>query len=217
MRNTHIAAVVLLAAVGMVGSGCFFTLDCTEDETCAPSAGQDGGVPTGCDPSKSTGPVADSCGVFVSVSGDDGNAGTKEKPVKTIGVALGKGATVYACAGAMPFSKAVTVSKAVTLFGGMDCATWGYDATNKTKLTAATDVVPLTLASTAGGSEVHDFAITAADAMTAAGSSIAIVDEGAGVVLEGVSVTAGAGARGGGGAPRGGRAPRGRTGWRRRR
>ena len=36
--------------------------------------------------------------------------------LKTIGAALGKGAAVYACAGAMPFSEAVTVSKAVTLY-----------------------------------------------------------------------------------------------------
>ena len=96
--------------------------------------------------------------------------------------------------------EAVTVDQTVTLFGALDCATWAYDAAKKTQLTAAADAVPLTLASTAGGSEVHDFAITAADASTAGGSSIAVIDDGASVVLDGVSVIAGAGAPGAPGA-----------------
>jgi hypothetical protein len=197
MRVSRIGVCVgLLPLAATLFGGCFnFSSDC-DYFLCPPGSGTDGGVQTGCDPSKSAGPVADSCGVFVSNSGDDGNAGTKEKPLKTITAALGKGTTVYACAGAMPFSEAVTVSKSVTLFGGMDCATWAYDATNKTQLTAAADAVPLTLASTAGGSEVHDFAITAADAMTAGGSSIAMIAEVASVELEAVSVTAGVGAKG---------------------
>jgi hypothetical protein len=199
VRGAVVIAWLATLSATSLGACVFHSADdCEVTHTCPPVT--DGGVPTGCDPSKSAGPVADSCGVFVSVSGDDGNAGTKEKPVKTIGAALGKGTAIYACAGAMPFSKAVTVSKAATLFGALDCTTWGYDATNKTQLTAAADAVPLTLGSAAGGSEVHDFAITAADAMTAGGSSIAIIDDGASLVLERVSVTAGAGAKGDAGA-----------------
>jgi hypothetical protein len=188
-----LGAVATLGALHAIGCVFHTPVNCENDLV---NCSGTGGPPPGCEPSMSSAPVADTCGVFVSTLGDDGNAGTKEKPLRTIGAALGKGTAIYACAGAMPFSEPVMVSKAVTLFGALDCATWGYDATNKTQLTAVADGVPLTLASTAGGSEVYDFAITAADAMTAGGSSIAVIDDGAGVVLEGVSVTAGAGAVG---------------------
>jgi hypothetical protein len=38
--------------------------------------------------------------VFVSPVGDDGNPGTKAKPLKTLKAAMAKGSTIYACAGA---------------------------------------------------------------------------------------------------------------------
>jgi hypothetical protein len=183
----------MVAATTLHGLGCVLStpVNCENDLVGCPV-----GTSPGCDPSTTTSAVSDTCGIFVSPSGDDGNQGTKEKPLKTLGAALGKGMAIYACAGATPFSEVVTVNKAVTLFGAMDCTSWAYDATNKTQLTAAADAVPLTLTSAASGSELHDFAITAADATTAGASSIAIVDDGASVLLKGVSVTAGAGAAG---------------------
>jgi hypothetical protein len=179
----------------MISGGCFFKLDCAEDETCAP-VGTDGGPPPGCIPSMATGAVADTCGVFVSPSGDDGNAGTKEKPLKTITVALGKGTTVYACAGAMPYPEALTVSTEVAIYGALDCSSWVYRAATKTQLASAADAVALTVMSTAGGTEVHDFIITAADASVPGGSSIAVLVDQASALFQNVDVNAGSGATG---------------------
>src|SRR5262245_47710159 len=58
----------------------------------------------GCDPSMSADAVADTCGVFVSPTGDDNNPGTKAEPLKSITAALAKGGAIYACAGSMPYS-----------------------------------------------------------------------------------------------------------------
>jgi hypothetical protein len=198
MRKAILAAMGLLAGLA-VGNGCFFKLDCTEDETCrgSSSAGTGAGTPIGCDPSQNKGPVANTCGVFVSPDGDNGNPGTKEKPVKTITAALAKGTTIYACAGAMPYSEAVVVDTTATLFGALDCTSWIYAATKKTALTATPDAVPLSLASTGSGAEVVDFAITAADAMLDGGSSIAVVVNGATASFTRTDITAGKGKDGG--------------------
>jgi hypothetical protein len=139
--------------------------------------------------------------VFVSPSGADGNAGTKKKPLKTIMAALAKGKTIYACAGATPFSEAVTVGKVATLYGALDCGSWVHDASKKTQLTAKADAVPLTLTSAASGAEIHGFAITAADAATPGGSSIAVLDDDADMTLDNVDLIAGLGAAGAAGAP----------------
>jgi hypothetical protein len=171
-------------------------VDCPPTGGSSSSGGTGGTTPDGCDPSKTSKPVADSCGVFVSPSGVDGNAGTKEKPLKTIKAALAKGSTVYACAGATPFSEAVTIEKAATLFGALDCASWAYDKSRKTQLTAMADAVPLTVPSAASGTALHDFAISAADAKTAGVSSIAVLDDHAEVTLERVDVAVGSGAAG---------------------
>jgi hypothetical protein len=162
-------------------SGCFhYEDDCLAAHDCPPS---DGGVPPDCDPRKTSSPIADACGVFVSPSGSDGNAGTKEKPLKSFKAALAKGTTIYACAGATAYSEAVTIGKQATIFGALDCAKgWVYDAGKKTRLTAATDSVPLTIASGSDGAEVSDFAITAATATKDGGSSIA-------ALVSGVTVT----------------------------
>jgi len=189
----------MLAVMLRVGSGCFST-ECREDETCLPStgsgmdAGTDSGPPAGCDPITSADPVADTCGVFVSPTGDDGNAGTKEKPLKTITAALTRSATIYACAGASPFTEAVKIDKAetVTLFGALDCENgWAYDPSKKTQLTAAPDAVPLTIANDRG--DVYDFAITSANAMQPGGSSIAVLASGAGATFSRCDLIAGDG------------------------
>lgn len=160
--------------------------------------GGDSGPPPSCIPSLNEKPVAGSCGVFVSSeSGDDTNGkGTPAAPYKTIGKALENGSTIYVCAGAVPYAEAVAVDKRVTLFGALDCGTWAYTAANKTQLTAAADAVPLMLTGSASGSTVEDFAITAVDAMTSGGSSIAVLDNGADLNLTRCDLTAGKGADG---------------------
>jgi hypothetical protein len=137
-----------------------------------------GGMPINCIPSESQDPVADSCGVFVSsslgVDGNEADRGTKEKPFKSITAALTKAQVtrVYACA--ENFSEPVTISAVVELYGALDCKkSWAYvGATTKTILKADADKVPLTLT---GDATVEDFAITAADAATDGGSSIAVI------------------------------------------
>jgi hypothetical protein len=148
-----------------------------------------------CVASKSKSPIADSCGIFVSSSlGNDMGNGTKAKPYKTIGAAIAKasGRRVYACAEL--FTEAVTISSAVELYGGFDCShNWTYDGANRTSLTAAADAIPMIVAS---GAAIHDFAIEAADATVAGGSSIAVLDNGADLSLENVDLRAGAGVAG---------------------
>ena len=158
----------------------------------------DSGPPSSCIPSENAGAVADTCGVFVSSSkgSDTTGKGTKEAPYQTLGKALGeaKGQPVYACGEA--FSEPVTLSASVELYGALDCAKgkrWAYDASTKTQLTAGADEVPLSLTTAASGSAVYDFAVTAANAMKAGGSSIAVLDEQADLTLERVDVGAGAG------------------------
>ena len=127
----------MLASVTAGGATCV-DLDTADDCAlnpilgCGPwgrvDAGADGGPPPGCVPSTSSTPVAASCGVFVSSeSGDDTNGkGTPAAPYKSIGEAIaGNASTVYACAGSTPYSEAITLSTAVTLFGALDCTTLG--------------------------------------------------------------------------------------------
>ena len=146
--------------------------------------GGTGGMPTNCVPSASQDPVAESCGVFVSSSlGVDDMAagrGTRAKPFKSISAALKKAdvTRVYACA--ETFTEAVTISTGIELYGGLDCKSWAYvGAAKKTTLTAAADLIPLTLGNAAGLANVEDFAITAAAAKAPGGSSIAVLANGA--------------------------------------
>jgi hypothetical protein len=206
---------VLVASVVAAGSGCWNRGDdcalnavpCgSTSSSGSPDAGHDGGdsgpAPS-CIPSENASPIADTCGVFVSSSkGSDATGkGTKEAPYQTLGKALLAAGTkpVYACGEA--FNEPLTLKAVVELFGALDCTkSWAYDAANKTKLTAGADMIPVTLTSSAGGSSIHDFAITAADALKPGGSSIAILDSQADLSLENVDVAAGAGAPGAAGA-----------------
>jgi hypothetical protein len=173
------------------------TLSCFQMGTGGQDGGTGGSTP-GCEPSKNNGPVADSCGVFVSSSkgSDTSGKGTKDVPYQSLGKALASagGKAVYACGES--FTESVTVSTKVTLYGALVCSqAWAYDPTQKTTLTAAADAVPLALASAAGGAAIHDFAIMAPDATKAGGSSIAVLAQ-ANVTLDKVDVTAGKGAPG---------------------
>jgi hypothetical protein len=118
--------------------------------------GSDGGTPVECVPSESTAIVADTCGVFVAVSGDDSNDGTKDSPVATLGKAVelagaGSSKRVYACA--ETFEEALVLDGGIEMYGGLDCAKgWAYaGATSKTTLTAEADAIPLVLKSLAFG------------------------------------------------------------------
>ena len=165
------------------------------------TGGHDSGPPPACIPSENTAAVADTCGLFVSSSkgSDTTGKGTQLSPYKTLKHALSEanGKPVYACGEA--FTEAVTISASVELYGALDCAnkTWTYDASTKTQLTAGADEVPLTLTSAASGSAVYDFAVTAVNATQPGGSSIAVLDDQAGLDLVRCDLSAGKGADGG--------------------
>jgi hypothetical protein len=190
----------LAVALATQPTACFFKEDLNDcswypSAHCFDGGSGDSGPAPACIPSMNSTPVDDSCGVFVSsTTGDDTNGqGTKGAPYKTLGKAVAKGSVVYACAGSTPYAEAVTLDKAVTLFGALDCGSWAYDAAKKTALTAPADAVPLTLTANASGSDVEDFAITAADAIRTGGSSIAVIAEGGSANFTRVDITSGKG------------------------
>jgi hypothetical protein len=204
MRSMYLLASVslgVLAGAAALTAGCFsyqtdcaYTLECNTTPTS--TGGADGGPPPGCDPATVTGPIGTTCGLFVSPSGNDTNPGSQLLPLKTLSAAVAKGGPIYACQGTTPYTEAVTISKAVTLYGALDCTKWTHVANQQSQLTAAAGMVPLTLTSTGSGTAIHDFTVTAVDATAAGGSSIAILDDAAALTLDGVEVSAGKGADG---------------------
>jgi hypothetical protein len=199
-KATTAIAALMIAGASALGCGNAQT---SQTSGSSGAGGHDSGPPPSCVPSMNPkAAVDDTCGVFVSPEGDDQNPGTKEKPLKSVKAALAKkDSTIYACAGATPFTEAVTLDKAVTLFGALDCATWLYNASAKTQLTAGADEVPLTVSASASGSAVYDVAIAAVDAKKAGGSSIAVIVDGAELELVRCDLTAGKGADGAPGVP----------------
>ena len=214
MRTSHVLSVL----VGLLGSATLLSAGCVDDwaefylpltdpklatwgtsgSSSSSSSSGTGGTPASCIPSTNKDPVANTCGVFVSSSlgADDmaADRGMQTKPFKSIGAALMKPgvARVYACAES--FTEAVTISAAVELYGGLDCKSWAYvGATTKTLLKADADKVPLTLT---GDAVVEDFSITAADAATDGGSSIAVIADQAKASFARCALIAGAGKAG---------------------
>ncbi len=203
-----VLAVLVAAATLASFAGCWpFTegADCATAFIGCPAI--DSGPPSTCIPSQNGTPVADTCGVFVSSStgSDTTGTGTKAAPYQTLAHALAsaKGQPVYACGETFMVTQSVMVSTKVDVYGALDCAKgWAYDGTNKTQIQADATMtpIPLTLASGASGSSVHDFVITAADATAAGSSSIAVLDDHADLALENVDVAAGIGKDGSPGA-----------------
>ncbi|WP_437894307.1 PGRS family protein [Sorangium sp. So ce124] len=149
----------------------------------------------GCVPSETNDAVSDSCGVFVAASGNDGSAGTKAEPVKTLAEALRRaretGSDVYACA--EPFGESVEVPAGVALFGGLDCEsgwTW-IGAQTKTTVAPEADAIPLTLARGEGTTRLEDIEARAHDALAKGGSSIAVLADGATAELARCALVAG--------------------------
>ncbi len=146
----------------------------------------DGGADVNCDPTISSdfNMVDVSCGVYVwSNAVALPYLGTPDNPYSTLAAALTDVAgrtnpklrNVYACNDGT-FTEPVILSGDVTLWGGLNCKdlNWNYEANVKTKLTASTGAIPLTVNATVDV-DVQDFAITADSATTSGGSSIAVV------------------------------------------
>ncbi|MDC0684353.1 PGRS family protein [Sorangium atrum] len=177
--------------------------DCEEMLTCEhfrPTASSGSGPHAGCVPSESADAVSDACGVFVAASGNDGSAGTKAEPVKTLTEAIARAAdqrtAVYACAEA--FAEVVEVPASATLFGGLDCANgWRWIGEEKKTIVApGVEAIPLKLVRGEGAMRIEDFSVRASDAQAAGSSSIAVLAAGATVELTRCELIAGNGANG---------------------
>ncbi len=136
-----IIALGLATTTALVFAGCFSIPALCDNGTC--DAESDGGVgeggvgegsvdggvdvvvPPGCEtpnepvknPEKC---LVDSYGVYVSPSGDDGNAGTRTKPYKTVGKGLSAGrGRVVVCEGT--YAESVEVKSDVEVYSGVTC------------------------------------------------------------------------------------------------
>ncbi|WP_207217624.1 PGRS family protein [Sorangium cellulosum] len=207
---------MVTAALVLGGASCrdFWTQwtdDCELMLTCQYMVQDIDTTPADCVPSENADAVDDACGVFVSSSGSDGNAATKEAPLKTLGAALARAEKgkrrVYACA--ERFDEAVEVAGSVTIYGGLDCASgWGWvGEQRKTTLTAGAGEIPLVMRG--GGGEVNvrvedvhvqARGIEAGDVTLAGASSIAAVAEEVSVELARCVLEAGEAAAGAEGA-----------------
>lgn len=236
--RARLEVALLLCAVGasaaIAAAGCDVLPDCaTVDQAQGRLDGRrtdrllclstsTGNVTEYCDPSKNAGPVDDRCGVFVSASGVDGGAGTKDEPVKTMEQAvaiwsamapppLGGKPAIYLCGEELMEAEGVTFPSGATVFGSLDCnadgeAKWIYaggDPARETRLTADEGKVPLRLSSGLEAvviSDVHVVAKSVPDTMPGV-SSIAVIADQVEVVFVRSVLEAGDGARGMDGEP----------------
>lgn len=221
-HGQHIGAAVMAGALVIASiAGCQnragdCELNLVPCDTSTTTGTHDGGPPASCIPSDNEKAVSDTCGVFVSSAhgSDASGKGTKEAPYATLGAALKKGSTIYACAGATPYSEALAVPAGAVIFGGVDCASWKYvGTTTKTTLTADVGKIPLTL-STGAGTKLVDLHVLAADASGGdpGQSSIAVVADHATVEIEGCIFEAQGAADGAQGKPYSSAAKPGATG-----
>ena len=162
----------------------------------------DSGPPPSCVPSANfSNPIAATCGTFVSNRIDGGaGLGTQASPYASVSTALAANATtIYVCAGSTPYSDSLTLDAGVTIYGGLDCSSWIYNATKPTRLTTASDTIPLTVTTSATNVSVFDFAITSADSLKPGGSSIAVLVDGTTASLIRCALIAGRASDGGAG------------------
>ncbi len=160
--------------------------------------GGDVQVPEGCDdkaePKDAPKCVVNKFGVFVDANGADGNTGTRESPVKTIGAALGKLAgkpRVYVCEGA--YAEHVKLTSAVAIYGGFACGSWTYSGT-KAKVAPTDAGYALHLDKVADTTVIADLTFVAQGGSAAATSSVAaFANASPKVTLRRVELTAGGG------------------------
>jgi hypothetical protein len=141
--------------------------------------------------------------VFVSAStGSSGGPGTASAPFATIseGLAhLGSTGRVYVCNGS--YSEQVSITSAVSLFGGLSCTagTWAYTG-GKATVTGPANAPALSVAAGAAVVDIEDMAFvsqtaTGTDGTGNGNSSIAaLVSASSNVTMKRTSLTAGSGA-----------------------
>jgi hypothetical protein len=154
-------------------------------------------------PSTSTDGIREGCAVFVSPTGADGNAGTRDQPVQTIKAGILRAAPankrVFVCNAT--YTETVQPELPVALFGGFVCpgdasaAPWTYVAGSVPQVNApGPGEAALLVKKVAGTVHVEDFAFTAPATSNDHISSIAaIVTETPLLQLARVQLTAGDG------------------------
>ncbi|MRG97336.1 PGRS family protein [Polyangium spumosum] len=169
------------------------------------------GPPPGCTDSPSSNPdvIRNECGFFVSANGDDANAGTAEKPFKTLGKAVDAAkvakARIYACADGV-YAERVDLPGGVSVFGGFSCVdgAWKYDAATGAAIHPATpgpgEVQASLRVMGKGASQIEDVVVRASDAGFPGGSSIAVIVHATTVDFARTKIVAGSGAAGAQGA-----------------
>lgn len=172
--------------------------DCTETgpgpDVSIPDSGKDGDVPPpGCDslndplknPEKC---FTDENWAYVSPSGDDGGAGTKGKPFKSLKKALEGGKIrIAVCEGT--YTESVDVTRDVTIQSGFSCDFTKAGA--KAKVVGTKPDYAVSVAKPAGNVALRDLEVEAADGTASSVNSVAIVaNDVTKVTLIGVSATA---------------------------
>ena len=138
--------------------------------------GAGGGLPAGCTPTEGVA-IDATCGLFVE-AGATGD-GSQADPMGSIAEAAqnlaGKQA-IYVC-GADTLSGSVDLPGGVSLFGGLDCASWTYGASNsKPTLLGDADSIALRI-SGSGTSTVQSMRVEAPNAVAAGASTNAVLVE----------------------------------------
>ena len=125
-------------------------------------------------------PIGPDCGVFVNAEsvGGDGSQAMPYSSITEAVAALGSATHIYVCGGDS-FNDSITLPSGVSLSGGLACADWTFAAANpKPTLQGTADLPALTILGSADRN-VEFFQIVAANAVTAGGSSIAILADNA--------------------------------------
>ncbi|WP_437928497.1 hypothetical protein WMF37_04370 [Sorangium sp. So ce291] len=197
MRRTFGGLAFVLAVGGCDSFWSHLAEDCELLVTCDhfyPS-GTGGGTPNpACeaDPTQNAGTVIDECAVFASASAEPGGDGTKANPYVSLAEAMAKakGKRVLACA-SEPFAESVSIEAGIEVIGGFDCeAEWTWSEQARSTIEAPANQIALTLAEGASGAKVRSFAIRAASATVAGGSSIGVAVADVAAELAQVDVTA---------------------------
>lgn len=168
-------------------------------------AAADGSDGAACDrgktPSQDPCVITETYGVFVATGGNDTTGhGTKAAPYATIGkgidAAVPAGKRVYVCAGTYAEAlKLDTARDGASVFGGLDCTSWSYSASNAVVVTPAQPGYALELDGLTVGATFEDLEFDAQDAPsgTPGASSIAAFVSGSqNVTLQRVKLVAGA-------------------------
>jgi hypothetical protein len=138
-------------------------------------------------------------GVFVSRAGNDGAAGTRAAPLKTLTAGITKallGAKrVFACAGTYEEHLVIGTSQdGVGVYGGFDCSGWMYQASNLVKVAPSTTGYALEVDSLTVGAKFEDLEFDAQNAQMPGDSSIAVFANQSVVTFRRVTMKAGDGA-----------------------